>query len=145
MLFRSGATATAEINSNGVLKAINVTNAGSGYTSAIAVITPQYNDNTGQQGAAVVILTGRYGTLRTYYNNTDNVKTVFNNNAGTVDYEMGIVTLNSLGALDVDNPLGQLTITANPTTTIVSSSYNRIITVDPFDPGAIVVNLTAKT
>ena len=141
----TGATATAEINSNGVLKAINVTNAGSGYTSAIAVITPQYNDNTGQQGAAVVILTGRYGTLRTYYNNTDNVKTVFNNNAGTVDYEMGVVTLNSLGALNVDNPLGQLTITANPTTTIVSSSYNRIITVDPFDPGAIAVNLTAKT
>ena len=58
---------------------------------------------------------------------------------------MGVVTLNSLGALNVDNPLGQLTITANPTTTIVSSSYNRIITVDPFDPGAIVVNLTAKT
>ena len=141
----TGATATAEINSNGVLKAINITNAGSGYTSAIAVITPQYNDNTGQQGAAVVILTGRYGTLRTYYNNTDNVKTVFNNNAGTVDYEMGVVTLNSLGALNVDNPLGQLTITANPTTTIVSSSYNRIITVDPFDPGAIAVNLTAKT
>jgi len=34
---------------------------------------------------------------------------------------------------------------ATPTTTIVSSSYNRIITVDPFDPTAITVNVTAKS
>ena len=70
---------------------------------------------------------------------------MFNNNAGSVDYNMGIVTLNSLNPLDDDNPLGQLTITANPTTTIISSTYNRIVTVDPFDPNAITVNVTAKT
>jgi hypothetical protein len=44
----------------------------------------------------------------------------------------------------VDNPLGQLAITVNPTTTIISSSYNRIITLDPFDSNAITVNVTAK-
>jgi hypothetical protein len=38
-----------------------------------------------------------------------------------------------------------LTITANPLTSIISSSYNRIITVDPFDPTAITVNVIAKT
>ena len=141
----TGATATSEINANGTLKSITVTNAGSGYTSAIAVITPQSNDSSGQQGAAVVTLQGRYGTLRAYYNNTENVKTVFNNNVGTVDYNSGIITLDALNPLSVDNPLGQLTVTANPTTTIISSSYNRIITVDPYDPNAIVVNVTAKT
>ena len=141
----TGATATAEINSNGTLKSITVTNAGANYTSAIAVITPQSNDTTGQQGAAVVTLQGRYGTLRAYYNNTQNVKTVFNNNVGSVDYNLGIITLNALNPLDVDDPLGQLIISANPTTTIISSSYNRIITVDPYDSNAIVVNITAKT
>jgi hypothetical protein len=47
--------------------------------------------------------------------------------------------------VDWYNDLGQLTITANPTTTIISSTYNRIITIDPYDPNAIVVNVIAKT
>ena len=43
-----------------------------------------------------------------------------------------------------DVPDSQMAVTVNPTTTIVSSSYNRIITVDPFDSNSIVVNVTAK-
>ena len=138
----TGATAEAILNGNGQIKSIVVTNAGTGYTSALAVITNATNDTTGQLGAAVVKLQGQYGQLRSYYNNALNVKTIFNNNVGTVDYVNGVVTLNSFGPLDVDNPLGQLTITANPTTTIISSAFNRIITVDPFDPLSVVVNIT---
>lgn len=141
----TGATATATINGNGTLKSINVTNAGTNYTSAIVKITPYPGDTTGQLGAATVTLTGRYGTLRTYYNDTNNVKTVFDSDIGTVDYNLGVVTLNSFGAIDVDNPLGLLTVSANPTTTIISSTYNRIITVDPYDSNAVIVNVTAKT
>lgn len=141
----TGATATATINANGTLKAINVVNAGNNYTSAIVTISPAKYDTTGQLGAAVASLQGQYGTLRTYYNNTNNAKTIFNNNIGTIDYTKGIVTLNSFGPINVDNPLGQLTISANPTSTIISSAYNRIVTVDPFDPSAITVNVTAKT
>jgi len=141
----TGATAIATLNTNGTIKSVKVTNSGSGYTSAIAVVTPAVSDTTGQSGSLVVNLEGRYGTLRTYYNNTKNVKTVLNNNIGTIDYQAGIVTLNSFNPLNVNNELGQFTITANPTTTIISSSFNRIITVDPFDANAIVVNVTAKT
>jgi hypothetical protein len=140
-----GATAIATLNTNGTIKSVKVTNSGSGYTSAIAEVTPAASDTTGQSGSLVVNLEGRYGTLRTYYNNTKNVKTVLNNNVGTIDYQAGIVTLNSFNPLNVNNELGQFTITANPTTTIISSSFNRIITVDPFDASAIVVNVTAKT
>jgi hypothetical protein len=139
-----GATAEAIINTNGTIRQINVLTSGNNYTSAIATITPKANDTTGQLGAAIVTLQGRYGTLRSYYNNAQNVKTIFNQNVGTVDYTGGIVTLNAFGPIEVDNPLGQLTITVNPTTTIISSSYNRVITVDPFDPNAITVNVTAK-
>lgn len=141
----SGATAYATINNNGSIKAITVTNAGTNYTSARVEITAQTGDTTGQLGAAVVKLEGQYGTLREYYNNTNNVKTVFNNYAGNVDYEAGIVTLDSFGPINVDNDLGQLTVSVTPTTTIVSSSFNRIITVDPYDSNSIVVNVTAKT
>ena len=43
-------------------------------TSAIATITADPNDTTGQLGSAIVTLEGQYGTLRSYYNNTNNVK-----------------------------------------------------------------------
>lgn len=141
----TGAAAYATINNNGSIKTIVVTDPGIGYTSAIATVTPQPADTTGQLGAVLVQLEGQYGTLRSYYNTTNNVKTIFNNNIGTIDYDKGIITLNSFGPINVDNDLGQLTVSANPTTTIVSSSFNRIITIDPYDPNAIVVNVTAKT
>jgi hypothetical protein len=141
----TGATAEAVITSSGHIEKINVLTTGSGYTSAIVQITAAPGDTTGLLGAGVPTLQGRYGTLRSYYNDTQNVKTVFNNNIGTIDYVEGIITLNSFGPIQVNNDLGQLTVTANPTTTIISSSYNRIITIDPYDPNAIVVNVTAKT
>ena len=140
----AGATASAVLNADGTIKRIDVINSGNNYTSAIATITPASGDVTGNLGAAIVNLAGQYGTLRTYYNNTNNVKTIYNSNVGTIDYNNGIVTLNSFGPIEVDNDLGQLTVSVNPTTTILSSSLNRIITLDPNDPGAIVVNVTAK-
>jgi hypothetical protein len=141
----TGATAHAKIV-NGRINEIVVDTPGTGYTSAIAIITNDASDTTGSLGAAVVNLAGRYGTLRSYYNNTNNlsIKTIFNSNIGTIDYMNGVVTLNSFNPYDVNNGLGQLTITTNPTTSIISSSYNKIITVDPFDSTSIVVNVTAK-
>lgn len=141
----TGATAEAVISGSGSIREINVLTAGTGYTSAIVQITPATNDTTGTLGAGLATLQGRYGTLRIYYNDSQNVKTVFNNNIGTIDYLLGVITLNSFGPIQVNNDLGQLTITANPSTTIISSSYNRILTIDPYDSGAIVVNVTAKT
>jgi hypothetical protein len=140
----TGATATAVI-SGGTIQSITVDNAGSGYTSAVAMITPAAGDTTGQLGAAVVNLEGRFGTLRTYYFDSNNVKTIFNSNVGTIDYQEGVITLNSFGPIQVDNTFGQLTVTTTPTTSIVSSTYNRIITIDPFDVTAITVNVTART
>jgi hypothetical protein len=139
----SGATAEATLV-NGTLSAITVTNAGSGYTAASVVITPNVNDSTGAGGAAVATLQGQYGTLRLYYYNANNVKTIIDSNIGTIDYVNGIVTLNSFNPVNIDNPLGQFTITVNPSTTIFSSTYNRIITVDPNDPTAITVNATSQ-
>ena len=128
-----------------MIREIKVLTKGTGYTSAIIKITNAKNDTTGTLGAATPTLEGKYGTLRLYYNNDLNVKTVFNGNIGTVDYKSGIVTLNAFSPIEVDNPLGQLTLTAKPVSTIISSSYNRIITVDEFDPQSIIVNVTAKT
>jgi hypothetical protein len=141
----TGATAEAVVTGDGSIQKINVLTKGTGYTSAIITITPAEGTTTGALGAAIPNLEGRYGTLRTYYYDSKNAKTVFEANIGTIDYTMGVVTLNAFNPINIDNPLGQLTVTASPTTTIISSSYNRIITVDAFDPNAIIVNVTAKS
>ena len=141
----TGATAISSINVNGTINSITITNSGNNYTTAYTTITPVSTDNTGRGAAAVVNLQGRYGTLRTYYNNTGQGKTILNTNIGTVDYAGGTITLKDFNPTQVNNPLGQLTLTVTPTTSIVSSTFNRIITVDPFDPNAILVNATVKT
>ena len=141
----TGATAEAVINNIGSITAINVTNSGNNYTTAYATIAPVTHDTTGQLGAAVVNLQGRYGTLSLYRMDGVNGKVTVNSNIGTVDYTNGVVTLNGFNPYQVDNDLGQLTLSVNPTTSIVSSTYNRIITVDPYDSNAIIVNVTAKT
>ena len=141
----TGATAEAVIV-NGSISSIVVTNSGNNYTQAIATVTPATSDTTGRLGALIVNLQGQYGTLRTYYNNANtNVKTILNTNIGTVDYQNGIISLNNFNPYQVDSDLGQLAISVTPTTDIVSSTYDRIITIDQFDPTAITVNVTAKS
>lgn len=139
-----GATAVAAINSNGQLTSITITNAGTNYTSAVVVIKAVLGD-TGQNASAVATLQGQFGNLRTYYITNQKVKTILNSNIGTVDYTNGIVTLNSFNPYQIDNPLGELTLSVNPTTTIISSTYNKIITVDPFDPLSVIVNVSAQS
>ena len=139
-----GATAHAEI-AGGKIQKIIVDAAGNNYTTAIATITAVNGDTTGQLGAAVVNLQGRYGTLRTYYNNTTNAKTVLNNNAGTIDYSKGIISLISLAPINVDNTLGQLYVNASPVSSLISSTYNTILTLDSSDSAAITVNVIAQS
>ena len=100
----TGAEAIAVRNTNGTIKSITVTASGNNYTSAIVTVTAAPGDTTGQGSSGVVTLEGQYGTLRAYYNNTLNAKTIFNSNFGTIDYVNGIVTLDSFNPIDVDNP-----------------------------------------
>jgi len=140
----SGATAVAVLAS-GSIKNVVITNAGNNYTSAIATVTPQPGDTTGQLAALVVNLEGKFGALRTYYNNNNNAKTVLNDNIGNIEYDNGIITLNAFNPLSVNNEFGLLTVTATPTVSTISSSYNRIITIDEYDANAITVNVIPKT
>ena len=138
----SGATATAVINkTNGSINSIQLNSSGNNYTYAVVTITPASNDTTGTGAAAIPVLIGKNGLLRTYYYNSNNIKTILNNSAGVIDYEKGVITLNNFNPVDVNNPLGQLTITATPKSQIISSTYNTIISLDP---NAIVVNVSVQ-
>ena len=140
----TGATAQASINSLGSITGVTVTNSGNNYTVVYGTVKRDPNDTQGNLGAISVNLQGRYGTLRLYYIDGVNGKVIINSNIGTIDYTNGIITLTNFGPTQVNNDLGELTISVQPTTSIISSTYNRIITVDAFDPNAITVNVTSK-
>jgi hypothetical protein len=138
----TGATANVTII-NGSISSVEVTNIGFGYTSAAATVVPATGDQ-GQGASLLVNLQGQYGNLRSYYIDPLNGKVIVNQNVGTVDYFNGIITLTNFNPLQIDNVLGELTISAKPTTTLISSTLNRIITIDPYDPQAVIVGVTAK-
>jgi len=129
---------------NGSLSSVTVTNAGVGYTNAIATINPGTGDTTGQGAGIVVNLQGQYGTIRSYYNDSVKGKIIVSANVGTIDYTNGIVVLTNLSPVSINNPLGQLTISVKPTTTNISSTLNRIITIDPYDSAAVVVSVSTN-
>lgn len=139
----TGATATATIV-NGALNSITVTNAGVGYTTAIATIVPVTGDTSGTGASVVVNLQGQYGTIRSYYNDPTKGKVILSNSAGTIDYLNGVVTLTNISPVSVDNDLGELTVSVKPTTTLISSTFNNIISIDPYDSVAVNVTVNAK-
>jgi hypothetical protein len=135
-----GATAVATVV-NGQINNITVTNSGGNYTQAIVEITS--TDGNGALASGVATLSGNQGTLRTYYFE-DGIKRILNSNAGTVNYDEGVVTLTDFNPSAINNPLGILSVQAVPTSTIISSSRDKIITLDNTDPNAINVNIIAK-
>lgn len=139
----SGATAKATLI-NGSISKIDVITPGENYSSATVKITPSTYDTTGTSAVAIANLQGKSGTLRSYYFNNNNIKTILNSEIGTIDYLKGVVTLNSFSPTSIDNALGELTITSTPKSSIIESTYNTIISVDDYDPNSIVVNVTSK-
>ncbi len=127
----------------GRVNSIVVTNPGYNYTEAYVVITPQDGDTSGALAFAAPVLEGVEGTLRTYFYQ-NNIKTILNSNAGTIDYLTGRVTLTDFSPLAINNDLGRFTISVVPDSTIVSSTYNKIIALDNFDPEAITVNVSIQ-
>jgi hypothetical protein len=124
----------------GRVNSIVVTNPGFNYTEAIVTITPQDGDTSGALAFASPVLEGSEGVLRTYFY-LNNVKTILNPNAGTINYLTGRVTIADFAPFQVNNDLGRFTVSVVPDSTIVSSTFNKIVALDEFDPEAITVTV----
>jgi hypothetical protein len=133
----TGATATATIV-NGSIQSINVTNRGIDYTRAIVTIS----GGNGYGASASAVVDAKVGTLRTTYYDTNAQRQIVNSNAGEINYETGVVTLNDIRILSVASTDGLLRLTVESQEAILESVRNTIITIDENDPVSIVVSLT---
>ena len=133
----SGATAVATIV-NGRVDSITVTNRGSGYTRALVVIS----GGSGYGATAIAILDSKYGTVRTIYYDEFVQRQVVNENAGTIDYSSGTITLNDVRILSVTSDDGLIRLTIESERGILSSTKNTIITIDDTDSTSISTELT---
>lgn len=124
------------------VNSIVITNPGYNYTQAIVTIEPADGDTSGSLAYGVAVLEGSIGTLRTYYYQ-NNSKVILDSEAGTIDYINGKITLTDFAPISIDNELGQFTVSVVPDSSIVSSTYNKIITLDEFDPEAINITINA--
>ena len=121
------------------------TNPGINYTVAYANIT----DLTGQEASLSVVLASNTGTLRSYYYLTNGQKVFVNNNAGTIDYLNGIVTLTSLNVQGVflNSYYDQNILTVNvvPELTVIPPLRNRLLVVDTNNIQSIQLNMVPQT
>ena len=133
----AGATAIATII-NGRIDSITVTNRGSGYTRALISIS----GGSGYGSTAIAVLDSKFGTIRTIYYDEFVQRQVVNENAGTIDYSLGTVTLNDIRILSVTSGDGLIRLTIESERGILSSSKNTIITIDDTDSTSISTELT---
>lgn len=146
----TGATARAVV-SDGKITQIILTNPGQNYTQALVQITPNVNasggtstGSSGMFGSARAIISGQYGTLRSYYYNFNGVKTIINGDVGTIDYLNGILVFNDFSPVNINNTTGILTVNVIPESTIIESTKNKLLTIDEYDPTSVTVNILNK-
>jgi len=132
----SGATAEAVIV-NGKIQSIKITNRGTDYTRATVSIT----GGDGYGAEAVAVIDGRTGTLRTIYYDSLAQRQIINSNAGTIDYNNGIVTINDIRFLSVNSDDGLIRLSIEIEKGYLQSTRDTIISIDVDDPTAISTTL----
>ena len=133
----TGATAVATVR-NGTIQSITITNRGTNYTKAVVTIT----DASGYGATATATIDSRTGTLRTVYFNSAAERIVVDSEAGTVNYDTGLITLNDLKVESVIPSDGLIRIDIESEEGIIETVRNTIITIDEDDPVSIVTTLS---
>ena len=140
----TGATAQAKIV-NGKVESITLTNRGLNYSRATVAIT----GGGGTGAVATAVLGFATGVLRRFYYNSLGEKIIYDADAGTIDFNTGIVKLIDFNALSVtpnsfyaDNVM---TFNVQPDDENIYPLRNRILDIDANDPNSIQINMIAET
>jgi len=127
---------------NGKITQVVVDKPGVNYTTATAIA--YYQDELDTTVDLSVNIQGRFGTIRSYFFDDNNIKTTLNPDAGIVDYKLGKITLQEFDPFSIEDPLKIFRIIAKPETNNFESSRQRIINVDEEDTtGSIIINVKA--
>jgi len=138
-----GANATAVIT-NGKITSVVLDHAGAEYTTAAV---KAYDINGVELSSVVLqaVIQNTVGQLRSYYFDDNEIKTILQENAATVDYAAGTITLTNFAPLDIKNSQKVLKFFAVPENNLFSSTRSSIITIDQDDAAAITVNVVPVT
>jgi hypothetical protein len=126
---------------NGKITQVVVDKPGVNYTTATAIL--YYQDEIDTTADLTVNIQGRFGTVRSYFFDNNNIKTTLDAEAGTIDYQLGKITLQEFDPVSVEDPLKIFRIVAKPETNNFESARSRIITLDEEDTNSI--NITIKS
>ena len=135
----SGATAVARIVNNSI-EAIDITNRGIDYTRATVTIS----GGGGYDAVATVVIDGRTGTIRTVYYDERSQRQIVDENAGSIDYDSGIVQISNILIKNVISDDGLIRLSLETNKGILDTAKNTILTIDEFDPSAINTTLEAQ-
>jgi hypothetical protein len=83
--------------------------------------------------------------LRTIYFDSLAQRQIINSNVGTIDYDNGIITINSINFLTVDSDDGLVRLTIQSDKGIIQSTRDTIVTIDADDPVSILTELEKKS
>ena len=138
----SGATARASIV-NGKVISVSILERGVNYTRAII----SFESDTGSGAAAQAVLSARYGTLRIFYYKDNGEKIIINENIGTIDYEIGKISLTSFRPTGITtNPYytdGVLIFNIGSQEQRIEPTRNRILSLDTTDSLSIQIEVEA--
>jgi hypothetical protein len=132
----TGATAVATIV-NGKITKITVTNRGIGYTRAAITIS-----GTGNSGAAIPLITAKTGILQTYYFDSNLNKQIVNSQAGTINYDTGVVQLENINIKGVNSSDDNLNISIETADHYLTTHQEQILTIDQNDAASIEINVS---
>lgn len=136
----TGASAVAIIV-NGKIQRIDIVSRGIDYTRAIVTIS----GGSGYGGEADAVIDAKTGTLRTVYYDTNAQRQIVDENAGSVQYDTGLIYINDINIRSVTSSDGTIRLTTEAEKTIVNTIRNTIITIDENDPTAIITSLESAT
>ena len=138
-----GARAEAII-SGGEISSVNILDRGFDYTTA--EITLSGGDGIGAE--LKVAVDERNGTIRTIFFDTDGNRQIINENAGSIDYDEGILNISTIDISSVPSsadPEGLIRFTIGSETGVIESTRNSIVSIDIEDATSITTTLEAVT